>query len=527
MEFFTEVTRQVDDLRALLGADLTPGEFGQVVTGLDDDGVVAVIAQTTAISRLMENLRIVASGVAATRSTREHGHDGLTQKRGHRNVVSLVQEITGGSRADATKEVRLGESLLQATAAIEPTAGDGEQGSDETADAGASAPVPWHAPLSTAQLEGEISPTQHDVIRRGLGEPPSARPGEVRCVCESVSATPDQPCETCVGAANAAAAEAWSTAAEQLIAEAPHRTVEELATAARTLRDLLDPEGAERRFTEQFERRSFRVWTDRDGVRHGSFLFDPQAGSWIASLIATALRPRRGGPRFVDPEEKARGDELADDPRTNDQLAYDLIIDTLRAGSLADAKSVFGTKQAGIRVITTVDTVQKAQSGVAAVAIVEDDLTTVPGWVALMQACDTGTLEFTIDRDGNPLYLGNQSRLFSAKQKVTLSARDGGCRWPRCDRPAPYCEAHHIDHVCDGGETDVDRGILLCRFHHMALHNGGWRITREGLGDFILHPPPGKGGPIVMKSRLALTYAWADLDPPPRRFRPTEQTTAA
>jgi hypothetical protein len=54
----------------------------------------------------------------------------------------------------------------------------------------------------------------------------------------------------------------------------------------------------------------------------------------------------------------------------------------------------------------------------------------------------------------------------------------------------------------------------------MELHHGGWRITREGKGDFVLHPPPGRGDPVVLTSRLALRYAWSDVDPPPKRFRP-------
>nr|BFF12105.1 hypothetical protein GCM10025699_34080 [Microbacterium flavescens] len=93
-------------------------------------------------------------------------------------------------------------------------------------------------------------------------------------------------------------------------------------------------------------------------------------------------------------------------------------------------------------------------------------------------------------------------------------------RWRGCDRPASYCEAHHIDPYATGGRTDVDRGILLCRFHHMELHHGGWRITRDGRADFVLHPPPGRGDPVILPPRLTLRRLWADLDPPPPRFRP-------
>ena len=125
----------------------------------------------------------------------------------------------------------------------------------------------------------------------------------------------------------------------------------------------------------------------------------------------------------------------------------------------------------------------------------------------------------TLDPHGNPLHLGREARLFSAKQRLALAVRDGGCRWKDCDRPAGYCEAHHIDPYSEGGRTDIDRGILLCRWHHMQLHHGGWRITRTGKDDFLLHPPEG-GEPLALPARLARRYAWGDLQPPPRRFRP-------
>jgi hypothetical protein len=53
----------------------------------------------------------------------------------------------------------------------------------------------------------------------------------------------------------------------------------------------------------------------------------------------------------------------------------------------------------------------------------------------------------------------------------------------------------------------------------MELHHAGWRITREGLGDFVLHPPPGRGDPLVLAPRLALRLALRDIEPPPKRLR--------
>lgn len=288
--------------------------------------------------------------------------------------------------------------------------------------------------------------------------------------------------------------EAWTVAADQLVEEAAHRTLEELRAAARTIRDQLDPEGA-------------------DGKHHASAVLDDEGFLWLKTITDTALRPRRGGPRFVDAEEQTRATELADDPRTNDQLAYDLVIDLLRAGSLADAKTVFGTRQAGVRIVQQID----AEGRASGPALSEDGLQAFPTTFAAQSACNSGSRRLTVDQRGNPLDVGLEQRLFTPKQRIALSIRDGGCRWKNCDRPSSYCEAHHIDPYSEGGRTDIDRGILLCRFHHMQLHHGQWRILREGKGDFILRHRSGEEH--VLKPRLALTYAWSGVDPPPMRLR--------
>ncbi|HWV48496.1 MAG TPA: HNH endonuclease signature motif containing protein, partial [Microbacterium sp.] len=304
---------------------------------------------------------------------------------------------------------------------------------------------------------------------------------------------------------------AWLLAAEQLVDEAAHRTVEELGSSARTLRDLLDPEGAERRFQQRFDARSFRLWTDRDGIHHGSTTYDDEGFALVKSINDAALRPRRGGPRFVDSAEKDAAQKLIEDPRTNDQLAYDLMVDLLHTGARADAPTVFGVKQAGVRLVQTV-----SSAGERGPALTEDGLIALPRAAADQRICDSGSLVVTVDRGRNPLRIGRERRLFTPTQRIALAIRDGGCRWRNCDRPASYCEAHHIDEWAGGGRTDVERGILLCRFHHMQLHHGGWWITREGSAEFVLHHP--SGATFELPQRIALRYAFADVDPPPRRF---------
>jgi Domain of unknown function (DUF222)/HNH endonuclease len=51
-----------------------------------------------------------------------------------------------------------------------------------------------------------------------------------------------------------------------------------------------------------------------------------------------------------------------------------------------------------------------------------------------------------------------------------LAARDGGCRFPGCNRPVSYCEAHHITYWRNGGTTDPHNLVLLCNRHHHVVH---------------------------------------------------------
>lgn len=513
MVLFTDVVALIPTLRGHLSAHAGVSEAQAVMTELTDPEVLAILQESAELCRQAEQIRLVAAGIVAARSAREAGHSGLSQSRGHRSPVSLVQEITGSTKSEAARSVRVGESLLEAPGAADADAGDGGAstgaggagvgaggaGVDDPNVADGSAafsstatPVVWHEPLRRALRDGSLSSAQFDVIRRGLGEPP-VRAGDDESVVRA----------------------AWTEAAEHLVMEAAHRTVEELGAAARTIRDLLDSEGAQERFLARFEKRSFRTYLDQDGMRRATMVLDDEGGAFLHSLIDAAMRPRRGGPRFVDADEKARAAELAEDPRTNEQLTYDLVLDVLRAGALADPGAVFGTRQAGVRLVQVVD----ATGQQAPVAHTEDGLIALPAAAAAQRVCDSGTVQVTVDGCGNPLDAGREQRLFTPKQRVALAIRDGGCRWRGCDRPASYCEAHHIDPwAAENGRTDIDRGILLCRFHHMQLHHGRWRITREGKSDFVLHHPQGKS--FTLHARAALTYAWAGIDPPPKRFRP-------
>jgi hypothetical protein len=51
-----------------------------------------------------------------------------------------------------------------------------------------------------------------------------------------------------------------------------------------------------------------------------------------------------------------------------------------------------------------------------------------------------------------------------------VAVRDGGCRFPGCDRKVSWCDAHHIHYWRYLGPTDLENLVLLCNRHHHLVH---------------------------------------------------------
>jgi hypothetical protein len=72
---------------------------------------------------------------------------------------------------------------------------------------------------------------------------------------------------------------------------------------------------------------------------------------------------------------------------------------------------------------------------------------------------------------------------------AALAVRDGGGGFPGCARPLAWYEAHQLRHWRHGGPTDLANLALLCRAHHRAVHEGGWRLQRHPDGQLTATPP--------------------------------------
>ncbi|WP_109208619.1 MULTISPECIES: HNH endonuclease signature motif containing protein [Microbacterium] len=459
------------------------------VCRLEDDELLALLADATDARKALELIVAGASAEVSRRSSRDLGYGGLAQRKGLRTGTALVQQITGLARSDVVRAVDTGAELVpevapDATAA--PTRGEGTPPAP---------PAPeWLSELRSALSTGRLSQAQFQAIRTALGEPPVDRYPQL---------APDF------------LPQAWARAVRVLLEEAAQVTVEELRSQARIARDRLDPVGVTVRFEERFAARSFRMWTNETGQRHAHIVFDDDAAAWVDALLQAALRPRRG-PRFVGADAEAQTRAAAADERTNEQLQYDTLVAVLRTGANADPQQAFGDRQPGVRIVVDAAAITQAgergEAEVTGAGHLQDGGQAVPAGVVEARLCDAGAIPVIWDADGRPLDVGRELRLFSRKQRIAIGIRDGGCMWPSCAAPVSQCEFHHIDHWWERhGRTDVDDGIALCRNCHLRLHNQRWRITRRrdpvsGSDTYWLHAPPDPvtgelGEPIALRSK--------------------------
>ena len=105
-------------------------------------------------------------------------------------------------------------------------------------------------------------------------------------------------------------------------------------------------------------------------------------------------------------------------------------------------------------------------------------------------ACDAATVGMRHGPTGQVLDVGRKTRTISPALRRALASRDSQCRFPGCQ--ARRCDAHHIRHWAHGGATALDNLVLLCRRHHRAVHEEGFRVTCDQSGAARFVRPDGR-----------------------------------
>jgi Domain of unknown function (DUF222) len=126
-----------------------------------------------------------------------------------------------------------------------------------------------------------------------------------------------------------------------------------------------------------------------------------------------------------------------------------------------------------------------------AVARLAVDLVSGPAGIA--STLRRGLLEHPWNTPSFPLDVGYSDSIPAAIRRAVLWRDRYKCAWPRCDRPAAWCDVHHIEHKRNGGKTSVKTCVTLCQFHHdTCVHRRGWRIVLNPDGGVSVYGPDGQ-----------------------------------
>ena len=223
----------------------------------------------------------------------------------------------------------------------------------------------------------------------------------------------------------------------------------ELRGIVQRVTDAIDGDGGAATANELHERRRLHVSPTLDGMVAIDGLLDPASGEVVLSALDAVMNEDRD-PGDVRSKPQRRADALVqlcagERPVTNVSVVVDLETLERRGG---------------------VEAAMRARAEAAHVGALSAE-------TLRRLSCDAGVTRVITRGRSEPLDVGRSTRTISPALRRALVVRDGGCRFPGCDRPPGWCDAHHRVHWADGGETRLENLELLCRRHHRAVHEGG------------------------------------------------------
>ena len=205
----------------------------------------------------------------------------------------------------------------------------------------------------------------------------------------------------------------------------------------------------------QYEARSVDTAVTFQGVGDGRWVLPPVLHETVMTALHAFSKPVVGDDR--SPAQR-RADALV----TIAELA-------LASGQAPEAGGV----RPHVSLLVSLETLERRVGAPA--AHYGYGATSSMDWARRM-CCDAGLSRLVHGPAGEVLDAGRTTRTFTPAMRRAIVARDRGCVWPHCDRPASWCEAHHRKHWADGGETSVENGVLLCGRHHDRVHLHNLRV---------------------------------------------------
>ncbi|MFC5261489.1 DUF222 domain-containing protein [Kribbella qitaiheensis] len=295
------------------------------------------------------------------------------------------------------------------------------------------------------------------------------------------------------------AVEDLQVAEDQMVKAAEFLSPLDLGKLGRQVRDRLDTDGPEPAEDQAYRRESLWLHNADHGIKFGGFLANENAEALKTAIHALA-KPHKTVTGELDPRsrDKRQADALTtlvtlaaganDADSGHRSLAVTVTID------YADLKTRLTAEGAGGILVTDVEDVGAGSTGDGFGELVYGD--NLSAGAVRRLACDAGIIPIVLGSRSEPLDVGSEQRFVTRPIRRALNRRDKGC--VVCGAPPIQCEAHHLIHWADGGPTALTNMVLLCKAHHVDLHNGHWTITITSGTVHVTRPPwaePTRGDP--------------------------------
>ncbi len=252
--------------------------------------------------------------------------------------------------------------------------------------------------------------------------------------------------------------EVLQVAEEEMVKAGRHLAPGDLRKLGSQVRDRLDTDGSEPAEDKARQREALRMTNADGGVKFNGFLAAENAELFTGAILAGSK-----------PHKTVNG-EL--DPRPRDKRQADALTNILHTAAATGGLPANGGVKPHITVTIGLDDLINAGKHATG------DLTYGTGLSASavrMLACDGGIIPMVLGSDSQPLDVGREQRFVTGPIRTALIHRDKGC--VICGAPPIFCDAHHLLSWLEGGPTCLSNLVLLCRVHHIAVHQGHWNLT--------------------------------------------------
>ena len=310
---------------------------------------------------------------------------------------------------------------------------------------------------------------RHDLVREALGRGDMVAE-QASVICTALDELPDDLDPSVL-----------EQATKALVAFAEVHDAKALRVLGRRILEVVAPEVAEAWEAEQLDREEreaeksavFRMREDGHGRIKGSFTVPLLVGQMLerALLAFTAPKHQIATRAAADEGEHEEQNEAPVPVRrpTAQRLgaAFVELVERLDPKDLPQAGGVNAT------VVVTM-TLDSLKDGLVAATLDTGDRLSAA--TARRLACEAGVVPVVLGGKSQPLDVGRAKRYFTPGQRIAMGIRDGGCTARGCDAPPAMCHAHHDDPWSCHGHTDLDRGRLLCPFHHRRIHDPEYEV---------------------------------------------------